>query len=103
VLTLSIENHVAAERVGEALEAARLAACAATLPAAGQPWPTLRELVTSGRRLCIVVEQGDGGTAYLWLANAFDHLMQETPYTADTLAALGTSTENRDRPDAPCC
>jgi hypothetical protein len=101
VLTLIVENHVPAAQVGAALVAAGLADRAAVPPAPGASWPTLRQMITSGRRLYVIAEQGDGGAAYPWLANAYQRLVQETPYTAPILADLATCVPNRGRADAP--
>src|SRR3712207_6344299 len=101
VLTIVIEDHVPAAGIAAALVESGLAAYAATPPAAGQPWPTLREMTTSGRRLYVFLEGAEGGAGYPWLANAYRGLVQETPYTAPTLADLSTCRPNRGSPTAP--
>jgi len=58
-------------------------------------------MITSGPRLYVLLERSDGGTVYPWMANAYQHLAQETPYTAPTLADLQTCEPNRGRADAP--
>lgn len=101
VLTIDIEDHAPIDQIGQALVASGLSAYAATPPAQGQAWPTLREMITSGKRLYVVLEKGDGGTAYPWMANAYARLIQETPFTNSSVADLATCKPNRGRPDAP--
>jgi hypothetical protein len=43
------------------------------------PWPTLRQLITSNRRLFVMYEQGPGDPSTPWYHNGFE-LTQETPY-----------------------
>jgi hypothetical protein len=61
VLVLFLESSVASEEIEDAFEDAELGRYLATLPR-GRPLPTLRQLITSGRRL-IVLDDGDGGDA----------------------------------------
>src|SRR3712207_5980416 len=49
----------------------------------------------------VFLEGGEGGAGYPWLANAYRGLVQETPYTAPTLADLSTCRPNRGSPTAP--
>lgn len=58
-------------------------------------------MTTSGRRLFVTLEVGDGGEKYPWLVNAYDGLLQETPYAAATLADLATCEANRGSAAAP--
>jgi hypothetical protein len=101
VLTLIVQDHVPASEIGAGLTASGLAAYAATPPNPGAPWSTLREMITGGRRLYVLLENGNGGAAYPWLANAYRRLVQETPYTARTIADLSTCKPNRGTADAP--
>ncbi|MGZ4275002.1 MAG: hypothetical protein ACXVRP_14720, partial [Solirubrobacteraceae bacterium] len=43
------------------------------------PWPTLRQLITSNRRLFVMYEKGPGDPSVPWYQNGFE-LTQETPY-----------------------
>jgi len=61
VLVLLLESSVDAKDVERAFEDADLGRYLATLPR-GRPLPTLRQLITSGRRL-VVLDDGDGGDA----------------------------------------
>ena len=67
VVSLIIEDYVAPERIAAALDEAGLSRLAFVPPAAGRPWPTLGELVGSGRRVLVMLENGTGGTAHPWL------------------------------------
>jgi hypothetical protein len=48
-------------------------------PADQQGWPTLGQMIESGQRLVVMMENHSGGTAYPWLLDAF-HWVQDTPY-----------------------
>ncbi|MDQ3632318.1 MAG: hypothetical protein M3417_13825, partial [Actinomycetota bacterium] len=61
ILVLLLESSVDSEDVERAFEDAELGRYLATLPR-GRPLPTLRQLITSGRRL-VVLDDGDGGDA----------------------------------------
>jgi len=43
------------------------------------PWPTLRQLITSNRRVLVMYEKGPGDPSARWYHNGFE-LTQETPY-----------------------
>lgn len=60
-----------------------------------EPWPTLRQMVTSGRRLVVMAEEGSPPPA--WYMNAWS-VMQETPFDAASREAL-TCAENRGLPE----
>jgi hypothetical protein len=81
VVTIIIENHTDAARVGAALVQAGFGQLAFTPPPGHGVWPTLGELVTSRRRVLVMLEQGDGGSRYPWLVDGYAGLLQETPYT----------------------
>ena len=68
-------------------------------PVVGQPWPTLGDMIRSGRRLVVMLEDGDGGAAAPWLVNGFE-LTQDTPYTFPTIDSFSCAT-NRGPADAP--
>jgi hypothetical protein len=53
----------------------------------GQPWPTLGQMIDSGRRVVVLMEQHGGGTQYPWLLQGFDWV-QDTPYANPTVANL---------------
>ncbi|WP_019144500.1 PI-PLC domain-containing protein [Aeromicrobium massiliense] len=45
----------------------------------GEPWPTLGEMVDSGRRLVVLQENVGGGDTYPWMLDGFAWV-QDTPY-----------------------
>ena len=53
----------------------------------GPPWPTLREMVDSGRRLLLVVEHRTAG-APRWYRPAYRSVFQETPFRFKTPAQM---------------
>ena len=73
VVTLILENYIALEDIDAAMATAGLRELAYAHPI-GTPWPTLQELIDSGKR--VVVLGPNGGEAYPWLldnwAEAFE-------------------------------
>ena len=61
------------------------------------PWPTLRNMIDSGRRLMVMAEKDTGGVP--WYHDAFT-FTQETPYTFETVAEFDCAP-NRGRHDSP--
>jgi len=76
VLLIVIEDYVAAEDLAAAFDESRLIEFVYQGPA-GPPWPSLRALVASGKRVVVFLESGNTGVQ--WLRPAFDYI-QETPY-----------------------
>lgn len=52
-------------------------------PVSDVPWPTLGEMVRSGKRLVVMLENQTGGADAPWLINGFE-FTQETPFTFPT-------------------
>ena len=98
VVTLFIEDHVDADLIAADVEAAGLLPLVYE-PVAGDPWPTLGEMIRSGHRLVVMLEEGDGGTAAPWLVNGFEYT-QDTPYTFPTVDSFSCE-HNRGPADAP--
>ena len=98
VLSVFIEDHVDAVDVAGAVTAAGLDAYAFT-PVQGKAFPTLGEMIRSGKRLVVMLEAGDGRPGAPWLVNGFE-FVQETPYTFPTVGSF-TCDENRGPSDAP--
>jgi hypothetical protein len=98
VVTLFIEDHVTSDRIAAEVEAAGLLPFVYA-PVEGQELPTLRQMVESGKRLVVMVEEGRGGEAAPWLVNGFD-FTQDTPYTFPTVESFSCD-ENRGPADAP--
>ena len=98
VVTLIIEDHVDAALIAADIEAAGLLPVVYT-PIEGEPWPTLGEMIRSGRRLVVMVENGTGDAQAPWLLNVFEHV-QDTPYTFPTVDSFSCD-HNRGPADAP--
>ncbi len=86
VVTFFIEDYVSPA------DTAKIFTDAGLLPyihtqKAGEPWPTLRQMIDSGRRLVVLMENHGGGTTYPWLLQGFDYV-QDTPYSNPTVASL---------------
>jgi hypothetical protein len=67
------------------------------------PFPTLRELIESDKRILVMAEKDNGGGSIPWYHDGFE-LMQETPYTfksADELRAAASCKPNRGTADSP--
>ena len=67
-----------------AVDAAGLSPLMATPPPPGAPWPTLGDMVASGRRLVILAEDEAGAAP--WYQPVYDRLVQETPFMFDSHA-----------------
>ncbi|MDB4936875.1 MAG: putative integral rane protein [Labilithrix sp.] len=78
VFSIIFENDVADADTDEVLRASGLADYAYTHPK-GAPWPTLRELVDTGKRLVVFLEQNGGSPAYLH--RGYTDEMWDTPYS----------------------
>ena len=81
VMALILEDYVDAAAIEEAFEAAGLADVALAHEP-GAPWPTLKKMIRSGKRL-VVFSERQGGTPD-WLLPAFDE-MQDTPFNFATV------------------
>jgi hypothetical protein len=67
------------------------------------PWPTLRDLITSNKRLFVMYEKGPGDPSAPWYQNGFE-LTQETPYHFETerqLASPNSCRPNRGASSSP--
>jgi len=100
VVMIIIEDYVPPEHLRQAFEEAGLTSMLLPLPA-GMPLPTLREMIASGRRIAVTLENGDGGPT---MPNAFTGLVEETPFhftTASALSAPDSCRPNRGISPAP--
>jgi hypothetical protein len=84
VLAFVIEDYVAPERIRSVFDAAGLGK-ELTAVAPGGVLPTLRGMIAAGTRLFVSLENGDGGPT---MPNAFTGLVEETPFTFTSTAAL---------------
>jgi hypothetical protein len=101
VLVIVVQDELPASDLEAVLTAGGLDPYIATIDP-GEPMPTLGELVGSGRRVVIGLENGDLGPR---IPNVYDDgLMQETPYDYTSVADLadpGSCSEHRGSADAP--
>jgi hypothetical protein len=100
VVSLMIEDHAPADQIGAVLEEAGIGPLAFVPPPAGATWPSLGQLIDSGHRVLVMLEGSDGGTRYPWLVNAYQRLVQETPYTFPRSTDFSCAP-GRGRSDAP--
>jgi hypothetical protein len=98
VVTLFIEDHVDADLIAADVETADLLDFVYN-HSTGEPWPTLGEMIRSGQRLLVMVEEGAGGEQAPWLINGFE-ITQDTPYTFPTVDSFSCDP-NRGPDDAP--
>jgi hypothetical protein len=86
VVTFFIQDAVSPADTAAVFEKAGLMPYVHTQPP-GQPWPTLGQMIDSGRRVVVLMEDHGGGSTYPWLLQGFDWV-QDTPYSNPTPAAL---------------
>ena len=96
VLVIIIQDLVAPQDVAAAFESAGLTQYAHTQEF-DAPWPTLLEMIESGRRIVVMAENDGGGVPWYHDAFAF---VQETPYTFETVNDFSCKP-NRGRSDSP--
>ncbi len=78
IVTLFVQDEVTPRDTAEVVERAGLLPYVHE-PAADGAWPTLGEMVETGRRLVILMENRSGGDTWPWLMDGFD-VVQDTPY-----------------------
>jgi hypothetical protein len=94
VLTLILENYVSAELLEEAFAASGLLELCSEQQA-GEPWPSVAELIASGERV-VVLSDHEGG-ARPWLLPTWEHAW-ETHWSAESLDDFDCEP-NRGDPD----
>ncbi len=77
VLILDIEDYVDPKDLARAFEQSGLAEFVYKAKP-GTPWPTLREMISSGQRVAVFLESGKPGVS--WMPPAYP-AMRETPYS----------------------
>lgn len=97
VVTFFVEDEVTPDDTAKVFQDAGLLPFAYT-PTAGQPWPTLGQMIESQHRLVVLMQRHGGGSAYPWLLQGFDWV-EDTPYTNPTVADLSCQA-NRGNPGA---
>jgi hypothetical protein len=81
VLTIVNEDYITPQDFAGAMKQSGLVDYAYS----GQPgpkWPTLRRMIRSQGQVVVLAEH-DAGTSYPWYHNAYDGIVQETPFTFD--------------------
>jgi hypothetical protein len=95
IFSMIFENYTTDADTDEVLRASGLADYA-YVHSKGTPWPTLRELVDTDKRVVVFVERGGGAPAYLH--RAYDDEMWDTPYSftkkEDFSCALGRGSKS---------
>jgi hypothetical protein len=106
VVVVVNQDYVTPEDFVGAVRDAGLEPYAFTPPPPGSRWPTLRQMIDSGRRLLVMAENRGGAAP--WYQRAYDELLQETPFSfprAEPLLAAAnlatTCAPNRGPADAP--
>ncbi|HEY5313974.1 MAG TPA: hypothetical protein VIK18_15700 [Pirellulales bacterium] len=84
IVTIILENYVPSESLDQAFTAAGLEPYLYA-HRRGQPFPTLREMVLSGKRLVVFTDRGGGD--YPWLHAVWDYCF-DTPWKAKSPAEL---------------
>jgi hypothetical protein len=85
VVTLILQDDVSAADVQATVTAAGLDRRLATPPSPGHPWPTLEEMVHSGRTLAVFTQTAKFTTGPI---RNFYQYAAETPFEADSISAL---------------
>ncbi|WP_262056902.1 PI-PLC domain-containing protein [Streptomyces sp. STR69] len=86
VITLIVQDAISGEDTRQAFAQAGLSDLVHTPdPDPAKPWPTLGDLIDSGRRLVVFAEQADGPAP--WYRNFYDYGM-ETPFAFRTPDAM---------------
>lgn len=98
VVTLFVQDEVTPRDTAQVIEQAGLLP-AVHEPAADGSWPTLGEMVESGRRLVVLMENRSGGDTWPWLIDGFD-VVQDTPYLFERPSDFSCEP-NRGDADAP--
>lgn len=98
VVTVFIQDEVTPADTAAAFQRAGLLPYV-HVQAENRPWPTLGQMVRSGRRLVVLMENHGGGSAYPWLLQGFDWV-QDTPYTNQALTSFSCD-RLRGNPDSP--
>ena len=106
VVTVVIEDYVSPDEIAAAAERTGLSDHVYE-GRVGEPWPTLQEIIDSGGRVLMMAEQDSGGGAIPWYHEAYDGLVQETPFSFSKPAQLtdpakleASCEPNRGTPDS---
>ncbi len=86
VVTIFVEDYVTPADTAQVFQQAGLLPSVYT-PAADGRWPTLGQMIDSGHRLVVLMENHGGGAAYPWLMDGPDWV-QDNPYGSRTASAM---------------
>jgi hypothetical protein len=104
VVVLFIEDKVNPEDTAKAFEESGLLRYA-YVHRPGTPYPTLRSMIESDKRLFVMAEVDSGRGKYPWYHHGFNDIAQETPYTFNSVEELEdldySCRQNRGRPSNP--
>jgi len=81
VLTIINEDRITPEDFASAMQQSGLVDHVYAGPP-GPKWPTLKRMIRTGQQVVVLAER-NAGTAYPWYHNAYDGIVQETPYSFD--------------------
>jgi hypothetical protein len=98
VVTVFVQDTVSPADTAQVIRQAGLLPYVYTPEADGR-WPTLGQMIESGQRLVVLMENHGGGTTYPWLLPGFQWV-QETPFLFRRPGQLSCRA-NRGSPDAP--
>ena len=102
-LVIFIEDVVSPEETAQAFQSSGLLRYVWSPPTAAV-WPTLGSLIEQDKRLLVMAENDAGDGKYPWYQQGFDNLVQETPYTFDSVGRISgrsSCSTNRGSPDNP--
>ena len=88
VMVVIVEDYVGADAISAAAADGGLAPYIYT--GSTSTWPTLRQMVTSGKRLVMLTESGTSSVS--WYHPAYTGLLQETPYSFATPGLLTSAS-----------
>lgn len=98
VVTFFLEDYVTPAATAKVFKDAGLMPMVYT-PKAGEPFPTLGSMISSGKRIVVLAETTGGGATYPWILQGFDWA-QDTPY--DSMKPSDFSCERlRGQADSP--
>lgn len=97
VMAFIFQDGVSMEDSLTLFEESGLGALAITPPAAGEPWPTLSELIAADTRALLTHESGNSGPE--WFPRAWD-VFVDTPYSFSSVDDFSCA-QNRGPADAP--
>ncbi len=86
IVTFFIEDSVSAADTAGVFDQAGLLPYVATHKV-GDPWPTLGQMIDTGKRVVVLMQREGGGATYPWLLQGWDQA-QDTNYDAKTPAQL---------------